>query len=270
MRIISKAMWALLAALVLLWVGGGTPLEATNTRDACYEDVVKDVIQKQTREIKNMKQGEPNWSEWTFWDNSKVVDDGRARGPLPHNDKQPGKPGYREYRYVVVGSKTVKVKVDCPPEETTTTTEATTTTVAETTTTVAETTTTTEPEVTTTQPETTTTEPLVDITATTAPPVITGPATPPSTERLGDVCFQHITGGPTLAVGDFVYYGPQQVPEATGSTNISLSYCGPIVETTPAVPTGTLPETGASNWMVALIATMCLGLGGSALWAARR
>lgn len=50
---------------------------------------------------------DPTWSQWTFWGSPSLVDDGRDRGPLPHNNKTPGTVGYREYRYIVVGTQLV-------------------------------------------------------------------------------------------------------------------------------------------------------------------
>lgn len=273
MNTISKILWAILAGIVMLWVGGGTPAEATRA-EVCYEDVVKDVIEKETRTITKVKDGVITWTDWADWPGvGPVTDDGRARGPLPHNNEQPGTKGYREYRYVVVGSTTVKVEVKCPPEETTTTSSTTSTSVPE------QSTTTTVQDTTTTLNETTTTVQQ----PTTIPP-ITGPATVPSTTPIPDECW--IDDNPLTAIpaGSFTFYGPES-ERAIGTHSISGQPCGPtgvgcylvrpcvpdIVYTTPPpTPTGTLPETGTSSWTLVALATAMLGAGAFAMKVARR
>lgn len=132
MKRIILAVAVVLGALAVAGVASNVTQAEGDYDDKCYDTVTVEKIDKQTRTITKVKDGVAQWSEWTDWGAPPVWDDGRPRGPLPHNDVTPGMKGYREYRYAVVGSKQVKVEVECPPEETTTTTlpeETTTTTV---------------------------------------------------------------------------------------------------------------------------------------------
>jgi LPXTG-motif cell wall-anchored protein len=108
-----KLIIATMIALATLTFGGVTNATETQTGQ-CTEWYSIDIIEKETRTL-----GRDGWTEWTDWPGAgSVTDDGRNRGPAAHNNVKPGKDGYREYRYVVVGFIDATRPVECPPETT--------------------------------------------------------------------------------------------------------------------------------------------------------
>lgn len=102
-------------------------------------------------------------------------------------------------------------------------------------------------------------------TTTTPPPATTIPVTaPPTTEwgspALTDVCLQHITGGPTLQPGEYMYVSTWA--EATGTTEKFVGLCAPIATTSSTVATvadpPSLPETGTATPEIAMLAGVML------------
>jgi LPXTG-motif cell wall-anchored protein len=80
---------------------------------------------------------------------------------------------------------------------------------------------------------------------------------------LTDVCLQHITGGPTLQPGEYVYV--DSVDKATGTTERFVGLCAPV----PTAPP-TLPATGGETGWIALVALVMLLTGVSVVATVRR
>ena len=97
--------------------------------------------------------------------------------------------------------------------------------------------------------------------------VCTLPDTVPDTTwqslALTDVCIQHITGGPTLQPGEYVYV--DSVDKATGTTERFVGLCAPV----PTVPPS-LPATGGETGWIALAAVVTLLTGISLVGTVRR
>ena len=79
----------------------------------------------------------------------------------------------------------------------------------------------------------------------------TVPATTWQSLALTDVCIQHITGGPTLQPGEYVYVDTPE--QATGTTERFVGLCAPV----PTVPPS-LPATGGETGWIALGAVVTL------------
>jgi LPXTG-motif cell wall-anchored protein len=96
---------------------------------------------------------------------------------------------------------------------------------------------------------------------TTAPtPTVGGSA------ALTDVCLQHITGGPTLQPGEYVYV--ETWAEATGTTEKFVGLCAPTTTTAAVAPS--LPATGGETGWIALVALVTLLTGISVVGTVRR
>lgn len=134
----------------------------------------------------------------------------------------------------------------------------------------------------TTQPSATTQPPVVCVdtfendgsSGCPPPTTIDEPATVPSTTPLPEACIQHQTGGADLPQGEYQYFNSTDEPGATGTTRWSVVPCGPIsaaaAPTPPSAAPQSLPETGAENWVTAVIATLLVVLGGGVLLISRR
>lgn len=235
MNNIARFFWAVFAGVIMLWVGGGTPVEGTSP-EVCYEQVTKALIVKSTRTIVEVVDGQPVWSEPALWDGIAVVDDGRARGPLPHNNVTPGTVGYREYWYTAIDYITLDGdEIPCPTTTTSTTSTTTTTT-----------------------------------TTATTPPT-SAPTTPPA--EIVDECWIDNNPETVIASGQFVLYDLGSDDGVVGSHSRSGMPCGPAPAPTLApVEPGTsaavapaagqtLPATGSGRWEVLLVGGLLVLLG---------
>jgi LPXTG-motif cell wall-anchored protein len=256
MNTITKLIWAILAGIVMLWVGGATPADATKPptvhHPACPAGwtQIKDQPPHSGKSVTAAYSGTVWIKVATIHFEVPVV----AKGDVITPQAVSSWPTNRNGKFQDVSH----VDYCIPPVDTTTTSapeQSTTTSVQETTTTLNETTTTVQ--------QSTTTQPL---------PPITGPASVPSTVPIPDECWIGNNQANALPAGSFTFYNDTSNPGATGTHSISGIPCGPVVDaSTTTSPLQTeLPDTGSENWAVVLVALMSMSLGGAALWAARR
>lgn len=282
MTFINKVFWAMLAGIVLLWVGGGTPVqgapssyETAWTNDMNQASYWSNLFGMTCTKYENHNGHIPaQYDAAVIKDGSSVVKvypDLSSTGAFTATgaiNPANGKPYSAPHSWVM--------KCDAPDQTTTTTTtvpETTTTTVPETTTTTVPVTTvpeTTIPE--TTVPVTTTNETTVPENTTVETSVETIPVTYP--EVIPNVCmFGNSYEEDILPYGEFILMDADD-PRVVGTHAISGIPCGPLtdISTPPSVTpasTGTLPATGSETYLAWIAAILLVG-GMSLMMAARR
>lgn len=231
----QMAIAGLVLVLVLVGLIGATTAMATV---GC-----RDLIEKETSKLTAT---EPEtWSAWSDWPGAgPLVDDGRARGPLPHGGTA-GRVGFRLYRYVVVGK-----SAGCVTPTTSTTTVPPTT--------IPETT------VATTVPESTTTTVATTVPPTTVAVATDLPPVPPDSVPLSTESVETVPPATetTLEVPAASEPVCEEDEPCWDCSTMGNGICGPV----PLE----LPATGNETTVLALIAGLFVFAGGGLGVIARR
>lgn len=247
MNTISKILCAILAGIVMLWIGGATPAEATQS-EVCYEQIEQAQYKKYTAPT-----DDGPWVLYgTWW---------KGQADTWHSDvgevaEGPGNHPAGRYTYRRVAQRVVNGE-EIPCETTTTTTEP-----------EEETTTTTIPD-----EETTTTSTVPEEeTTTTLPPRCPPEARFPQSYEPNAPCgpIDPCVGvDPVTGKGTTLWHvAPCEVPP---------HHCYPVRPCVPDIvyeaPGGgakTLPDTGNETWAFAIAGLAAVSLGGVARRVARR